>query len=196
MISKVPDIGFDKLQVPPWQDVAPRAARDIPKEPDPPTEESSTKVTLELTDDQRRQLEAMAATDRKVRAHEQAHINVGRELVLSGPTYQFETGPDGKNYAVAGEVEIDTSPGKTPEETVPKAQRIRATALAPPDPSPQDQRVAAIASQMEMDASAELALKLAEERSASDGRGEAARQAYQSAAMPDEASATGFFALA
>ena len=198
MIPKVPDIGFSKLQIPTWQDREPRAAREIEKieEVEPAEEESSTKVTLELTPEQRKQLEQLAATDREVRAHEQAHVNVGRELILSGPTYEFETGPDGKNYAISGEVQIDTSPGKTPEETVPKAQRIRATALAPPDPSPQDQRVAAIASQLEMDARAELALKLAEERSASDGRGEAAKQAYQSMSSSEEAPAAGFFALA
>ena len=57
------------------------------------------------------------------------------------------------------EVSIDVSPGRTPEETIPKAQHIRATALAPADPSPQDRSVAATASRMEGEARIELAVQ-------------------------------------
>lgn len=103
----------------------------------------------ELTAEQQQQLARLKQTDLKVRAHEQAHITVGADLILGGPTYSYTTGPDNKRYAVAGEVSIDTSPARTPEETIPKAQHIRATALAPADPSPQDHSVAAQASQME-----------------------------------------------
>lgn len=107
-----------------------------------------------------RQLEQ---TDRAVRAHEQAHLSVGADLVRGGATYGYEVGPDDKRYAVSGEVSIDASPGRTPEETIPKAQHIRATALAPADPSAQDHRVAAAASQMEIEARMELAQKRSEE---------------------------------
>lgn len=103
----------------------------------------------ELTAEQQQQLARLKQTDLKVRAHEQAHVTVGADLILGGPTYSYTTGPDNKRYAVAGEVSIDTSPARTPEETIPKAQHIRATALAPADPSPQDHSVAAQASQME-----------------------------------------------
>lgn len=111
----------------------------------------------ELTTEQQRQVERMRQIDRTVRQHEQMHVTVGGSLVTSGPNYAFETGPDGKRYAVSGEVGIDTSPGRTPEETVPKAQQIRRAALAPPDPSPQDRRVAATASAMEQQALQQLA---------------------------------------
>lgn len=110
----------------------------------------------ELSAEELRQVQQLKATDRKVRAHEQAHISVGADLITGGPSYSYQTGPDNKRYAVAGEVSIDSSPGRTPEETIPKAQHIRATALAPADPSAQDSNVAAKASRMEGQARVEL----------------------------------------
>ncbi len=69
-------------------------------------------------------------------------------------------GPDGLNYAVGGEVAIDTSPvSGDPEATLRKAQIIRAAASAPAEPSPQDRRVAAQAASREAAAQAELAAK-------------------------------------
>jgi type IV secretory pathway VirB10-like protein len=116
-----------------------------------------------LSSAEQRQVAELAQTDRKVRQHEQMHIAAGRDLITSGPTYSYETGPDGQRYAVAGEVGIDTSKGSTPEETVQKAARIRAAALAPPDPSAQDRHVAALASQMQMEALQEIARQRQEE---------------------------------
>lgn len=95
--------------------------------------------------------------DRKVRAHEAAHVAAGAGLVTRGAQFTTVRGPDGQQYAVAGDVRIDVSPGKTPEETLQKAERIRAAALAPADPSPQDRKVAAQAAQMAAQARIELA---------------------------------------
>ncbi len=119
--------------------------------------------TGELTPEEQRVVRQLEQTDRKVRVHEQAHLSVGADLVRGGATYGYEVGPDNKRYAVSGEVSIDASPGKTPAETIPKAQHIRATALAPVDPSAQDHRVAAAASQMEIDARMELAQQRSDE---------------------------------
>jgi hypothetical protein len=102
-------------------------------------------------------LDKLKARDRQVRQHEQAHLAAAGGLATSGANYTYERGSDGQNYAVGGEVSIDTSPGRTPEETLSKAQTIRAAALAPADPSGQDRAVAAEASQMAAQASAELA---------------------------------------
>ncbi len=113
-------------------------------------------------------VDKLKQTDRKVRQHEMAHVAAGGGVITSGASYTYERGPDGQNYAVAGEVGIDTSPGRTPEETIDRAGRIRAAALAPADPSPQDRAVAAAATQMEQQARAELA----QQRSAGeDGSG-------------------------
>ena len=123
----------------------------------------SSSRASELTPEELRVVRQLEQTDRKVRAHEQAHLSVGADLVRGGATYGYAVGPDNKRYAVSGEVSIDASPGKTPVETIPKAQHIRATALAPVDPSAQDHRVAAAASQMEIDARMELAQQRSEE---------------------------------
>lgn len=142
----------------------------------------STGANGELTPGQHAEVEQLKAIDRKVRAHEQAHMAAGGELVRGGATYTYQTGPDKKRYAVAGEVSIDTSAGRTPEETIPKAERIRQAALAPADPSSQDRQVAAFASRMEMQARMELAHKAAEARAgAGSARGGQAVGAYQAA---------------
>jgi hypothetical protein len=101
-----------------------------------------------LSPDQERVVQELAQVDQKVRAHEAAHQAAAGSLG-GAVSYTYETGPDGKSYAVGGEVPVDISSGRTPEETVAKAEQIRAAALAPEDPSPQDLSVAAQASQIE-----------------------------------------------
>ena len=103
------------------------------------------------------QLDKLKARDREVRQHEQAHLSAAGGLAISGASFTYQKGPDGVNYAIGGEVSIDTSPGRTPEETISRAQTIRAAALAPAEPSGQDRAVAAQASQMEGEARAEIA---------------------------------------
>jgi len=142
-------------------------------------EESAGSQPKELTAEEQRQVRELAAADRRVRAHEQAHIAVGGDLVRGGATFSYATGPDDKRYAVAGEVSIDTSPGRTPEETIPKAQHIRETALAPADPSPQDRSVAAKATQMEANAHGELS---AQRQSEAQGKS-AGKSARESAGL-------------
>lgn len=133
---------------------------------------ASSAATEGLTPDELQLVRQLEQTDRKVRAHELAHLSVGADLVRGGPSYSYETGPDGKRYAVSGEVSIDASPAKTPEETVPKAQHIRSTALAPADPSAQDYRVAASATQMEVDARMALAKQQSEQIRSSESVGD------------------------
>ena len=53
---------------------------------------------------------------------------------------------------MGGQVQIALKPGRTPEETISNAQRARRAALAPAEPSSQDHKVAAEASQMESEA--------------------------------------------
>lgn len=108
------------------------------------------------------EISQLAARDREVRAHEQAHAAVGGQYAGS-PTYSFQRGPDGVRYAVGGEVSIDTSKAATPEETIRKAQVVRQAALAPAEPSPQDRRVAAEASQTQAEARLELRTQQVEE---------------------------------
>src|SRR5690554_3777891 len=142
-----------------------------------------------LTAEQVKEVEQLKARDREVRAHEMAHLAAAGGLAMSGATFTYQRGADGVSYAIGGEVKIDTSSGSTPEETIRKAQTIRAAALAPAEPSGQDHAVAAQASQMEAQARAEQASQdrdnegpsaTAEESSQhSSENGQAAVQQYQ-----------------
>ncbi|MEM9083421.1 MAG: putative metalloprotease CJM1_0395 family protein [Planctomycetota bacterium] len=137
----------------------PRSAAD-PKKPSSSDLDTKSKGSAEeLTDEEKQQVEELKARDAEVRAHEQAHVAAAGSLHRGGPTYSYQTGPDGKKYAVGGSVQIDSSPGKTPEETLMKAQRIRAAALAPAEPSSTDRSVAAKATRMEAEAKREIAEK-------------------------------------
>jgi hypothetical protein len=60
-----------------------------------------------------------------------------------------------------GEVSVRLATGRTPEETIANARRVRAAALAPSDPSPQDLAVAARSSAMEAAARAQQARRAA-----------------------------------
>jgi len=118
------------------------------------TDEQKKQATVESTEQRKEQqqiqvdqkaIRNLAATDRRVRAHEQAHASVGGSLA-GAPSFTFTTGPNGVRYAVGGEVSIDTSgvPGN-PQATLKKAEQVARAALAPADPSSTDQRVAASA---------------------------------------------------
>lgn len=136
----------------------------------------------ELTPEELRRIAELKRIDATVRAHEQAHINVGRDLITSGPNYEYTYGPDGKRYAVSGEVGIDTSPEREPEANIEKGQRIQDTALAPADPSPQDYQVAATGRQLEDQGRRDLRT---EQREAQvETRRDARLQAYANAAGP------------
>ncbi|WP_111642732.1 putative metalloprotease CJM1_0395 family protein [Marinimicrobium alkaliphilum] len=112
---------------------------------------------------EREQIRELAARDREVRAHEQAHAAAGGRYT-GAPSYQTVRGPDGVSYAVAGEVPIDTSEiPDDPEATIEKAQQIRRAAYAPVEPSDQDRRVAMEAMRMEQQARAELSRREREE---------------------------------
>ncbi len=139
----------------------------------------------QLTDDERREVEKLKARDSEVRTHEQAHVSAAGSLFRGGPYYQTRKGPDGRDYAVAGKVNIDTSPGKTPEETIAKAQQIRQAAMAPAEPSGTDRRVAAKASAMEASARKELA-----EEQAKKGTGESASAPTTAPTTPTTANST------
>ena len=107
-------------------------------------------------------IQKLRSRDAEVRAHENAHIAAAGGLA-SAASYSYQSGPDGKRYAIGGHVNIDTSPGRNAEETLMKAERIRSAALAPADPSPQDRAVAAQATQMASNARAEIAAEKSEE---------------------------------
>ena len=144
------------------------------------TAKSSGSKQSNLSPEEQDKVSKLAAIDQKVRAHEMAHLAAAGGLATSGATYSFQRGPDGQLYAVGGEVGIDTSAGKTPEETLQRAQQIRAAAMAPADPSSQDHAVAAKAGQL----AAKAQQQLAQQRSENTGNQSGEKSASTTADTP------------
>ena len=132
------------------------------------TAPSKTERNPSNQEDQQAVIAKLRARDQEVRAHEQAHAAAAGGLATGGATFTFQQGPDGRQYAVGGEVTIDTTPVPgDPDATIRKARQIRAAALAPIEPSAQDRAVAASASTLEAQAKQELQQKKEEEQSKS-----------------------------
>ncbi|HJV01631.1 MAG TPA: putative metalloprotease CJM1_0395 family protein [Burkholderiaceae bacterium] len=127
---------------------------------------SSASSNTTLTPQALALIDRLKTRDTEVRQHEQAHLAAAGGLAVSGAAYTYQRGPNGVDYAIGGEVHIDTSPGRTPGETITRARTIQAAALAPADPSGPDRAVAAQAQQMEQQARAELAVEAAQQAQA------------------------------
>lgn len=108
------------------------------------------------------EVQKLKQREQQVITHEQAHMSVGGQYA-GAVNYEYTQGPDGKRYISGGEVSIDVSEEKDPEATIRKMEQVRASALAPADPSSQDQSVAAAASQKESQARMEVAKKTYEQ---------------------------------
>jgi len=68
--------------------------------------------STQLSPEEQQEVNRLKAIDRKVRAHEQAHMAAGAG-VTGGANYQLTRGPDGRQYAVGGEVTINLSAAQT-----------------------------------------------------------------------------------
>ncbi|WP_232506967.1 putative metalloprotease CJM1_0395 family protein [Idiomarina piscisalsi] len=111
----------------------------------------------QLDEQELEKVDELKSRDQEVRVHEQAHAAVGGQYAGS-PSYEYERGPDGKSYAVGGEVQIDVSPVQgDPQATIQKMQVVRRAALAPAQPSAADRAIAADATSKATQARAELA---------------------------------------
>jgi hypothetical protein len=117
----------------------------------------------QLSDEALTLLAKLKSRDLEVRQHEAAHLAVAGGLATSGASFTYQKGPDGVNYAIGGEVGIDLSPGRTPQETIERARIVQAAALAPAEPSGPDLAVAAAAEQLQQQARAELAQQQAKD---------------------------------
>ncbi|WP_321283928.1 putative metalloprotease CJM1_0395 family protein [uncultured Vibrio sp.] len=124
-----------------------------------------------LTPEEKRMVQELKQRDQEVKTHEMAHLAAAGQYAAGGASYSYQQGPDGRRYAIGGEVPIDVSEEKTPEETIQKMQAIKRAAMAPAEPSNADRSVAANASAMESRARQELQSEKttpAQEQSATD----------------------------
>lgn len=121
-----------------------------------------------LSDEQQREIDALKRADTEIRRHEAAHSNAGGRYT-GAASFEYQVGPDGKRYAVAGEVPIDVSPvAGDPQATIAKMQVVKRAASAPTTPSGQDRSVAATAAKVEAEARAELQAERTEAVSGDD----------------------------
>ena len=138
----------------------------------------------ELKPEQDREVDELERADAEIRRHEAAHTSAGGRYA-GAPSFEYQVGPDGKRYAVAGEVPIDVSPvAGDPRATIAKMQVVKRAANAPASPSAQDRAVAATAAKVEAQARAELQSERAE---ATAGEGGAATPGAE-AATPHQGS--------
>lgn len=139
---------------------APKDAGDSPK-----AGESRGADGKPLTPDQEKQVRELEKRDRQVKAHEAAHQASAGGQARGGAAFEYQSGPDGKRYAVGGHVDIDVSPvSGNPQATLEKARTAQRAALAPSDPSGQDRSVAAAAAQMAAQAEKQIARAYARPR--------------------------------
>ena len=136
-------------------------------------EQKAQKSFEELTPSEKQQVSELKARDTEVRAHEAAHQAAGAGLA-GGASFSYQKGPDGKMYAVGGEVPISFKQGRTPQETIANARQVKAAAMAPANPSPQDYSVANTATMMELKAQQELVKQMQEQLKGSKAYAQAA----------------------
>jgi len=148
-------------------------------------EDEGTNKSDGLSEGEEKQVEKLKERDREVRAHEQAHARAGGAYA-SAPSYTYQQGPDGKRYAIGGEVSIDTSTERTAEATIRKMQVVIRAATAPAEPSSQDLKVAQQARTQLQEAQTQLRQERAAEQSGGD---EATESADGAAAAGDGPSA-------
>lgn len=121
----------------------------------------------ELSDKEQAELDELKKRDQEVKTHEKAHQSAGGQYA-SAPVYEYKKGPDGKDYAVGGHVNIDTSEESDPDKTIQKMRIVIKAAKAPAEPSGQDMKVAAEAQQTLNEAQMEKAKQQQEEMKKND----------------------------
>lgn len=111
----------------------------------------------DLSEEERAEVRKLKERDQEVQRHEQAHKAAAGSLASGAPTFAYTRGPDGKQYAVSGEVQIDVSPvSGDAEATIRKMRQVQSAARAPANPSGADLKVASSAARQEASARAEL----------------------------------------
>ncbi|MCP4269219.1 MAG: hypothetical protein GY777_27230 [Candidatus Brocadiaceae bacterium] len=100
--------------------------------------------------EEQKEIEKIRKNSRNVKRRELVYRAVVGNHVRGAASFQYETGPDGMKYAIAGHTAIDTRPIiNNPEASIRKAQAIKRTKI--------DQSVAVEVEKMEREA--RLALK-------------------------------------
>ncbi len=108
----------------------------------------------QLSEKEKQEVSKLKARDQEVRRHEQAHI-----AALGGGSahFTYEVGPDGRRYAVEGEVPVSIkSSSGDPQSTIREARKVAQAAVAPAQPSGADYAARKRALEVERKAREEL----------------------------------------
>lgn len=131
--------------------------------PRPPPDEVAVPSPLEprppgrLGPQDEAEIAQLRRRDAEVREHEQSFRAAAGPYLRGGARYEYRVGPDGRRYAVAGEVAVDAAPVPgAPEATIRKARILQRAVAAVAKPSARDKRIAAAAARMEYQARLEL----------------------------------------
>jgi hypothetical protein len=142
--------------------------------------------TEEITEVEEKMVRQLKERDQEVKAHEMAHLVSAGQYASGGPSYSYQQGPDGRRYAVGGEVPIDIGKEQTPEETIQKMQIVKRAAMAPANPSSADRSIAANAASTENQARRELQNERANPERERSGSADAAQSEEAPQATSDE----------
>ena len=95
-----------------------------------------------LSAEEREVIRQLQQRDLEVRNHESQHFRAAGGLAVGGSNFQYQQGPDGKNYAVGGNVDIQIGSSLDLEKSASDAKTLALAASAPADASAQDISVA------------------------------------------------------
>ncbi|CAK7050907.1 MAG: hypothetical protein DELT_01039 [Desulfovibrio sp.] len=137
---------------------APHAVKDEEEESSGSSEKGPDGEELSENDEEL--LERLKARDAKVRNHEAAHVMASGGQA-SMPTYTYQTGPDGKRYAIGGSVDISILSTGDAESDARRAKNAYRAAMAVGEPSTQDMQTASKAQSMSAKSMQEAAAKYA-----------------------------------
>lgn len=164
------------------QSVTPQDGREDQQSKSTSERVTNSETTVELSEEALKVISQLQARDAEVKTHEQAHLAAAGGYATGGISYVYQVGPDGRRYAIGGEVGIDTSAiAGDPEATLLKANIVQRAALAPAEPSAQDMRVASAAMQMAAQARMEIAQQSAQADEGQDETVDASKEAATSA---------------
>jgi hypothetical protein len=96
-------------------------------------------------------LRELQQRDAQVRSHESAHVMAAGGQA-SMPTYSYQTGPDGRRYAIGGSVDISMISSGDSEQSARQAQKAYRAAMAAGEPSSADMQAASRAMNRAMEA--------------------------------------------
>ena len=105
--------------------------REVPDDSDAIINDSKSAPSQDkLTQAEQERVRLLEEIDSDVRAHENAH-RVAGGAYASAPVFEYEIGPDGRKYAVAGKVRISMPSTTDPELAAEYAKRLYSAAVAP-----------------------------------------------------------------